>query len=172
MITGGGGYRWIRLPLASSAKNFSRRTGKFKLLEDGTLEASIRVEHNGHQAISRRTDLFTKTPAEREELLKNSWKETHAAAEISGFMMDDFNDGSKPYNYSFTPGAVNETTGLAGLNIKIELNKETNVLKYSRRFSFGANGRIIFDAGAYKPLKFLFDSIHKADTHVISLKQK
>jgi hypothetical protein len=71
-----------------------------------------------------------------------------------------------------SPGAVNETTGLAGLNIKIELNKETNVLKYSRQFSFGANGKIIFEAGAYKPLKFLFDSIHKADTHAISLRQK
>ncbi len=237
MITGGGGYRWIRLPLVSAAKNLSRRTGKFKLLEDGTLEGSIRVEHNGHQAVSRRYDLFTKSPGEREELLKTSWKETHAAAEISGFMMENFNDGSKPYSYSFnvrvpnyaqktgkriflqpgffeygtnplfssetrkyaiyfefpwsendeieielpknfeadsvdSPGAVNETTGLAGLNIKIELNKETNVLKYSRQFSFGANGKIIFEAGAYKPLKLLFDSVHKADSYAVSLKQK
>jgi hypothetical protein len=237
MLAGAGGYSWIRLPLTDHTKNLSKRTGKFKLLEDGTLEGLIRVEHNGHQATSRRQDMFAKTPAEREESLKNSWKQTISTAEISDFSMENFNDGSKPYTYSFrvrvpnyaqktgkrlflqpgffeygtnpmfsgdtrkygiyfefpwsesdeieielpknfeadsvdAPGAVNETNGLGGLNIKVELVKETNILKYTRQFYFGAKGNILFPPTAYKPLKTLFDSFHKADTYAVSLKQK
>jgi len=236
MIAGGGGYGWIRLPLADHTKNLSKRTGKFKLLEDGTLEGFIRVEHNGHQGIMRRLDMFGKTPNEREEVLKKSWQQTVATAEISDFSMENFNDSSKPYTYSFkvrvpnyaqktgkriflqpgffeygtnplfsgdtrkyniyfefpwseddeieielpknfeadsvdSPGVVNEAKGIGSLNIKIDLAKETNVLKYNRQFYFG-KGNILFPATAYKPLKLLFDSFHKADTQTISLKQK
>ncbi len=237
MIAGGGGYGWIHLPLADHTKNLSKRTGKFKLLEDGTLEGFIRVEHNGHQGIMRRLDMFGKTPNEREEALKKSWQQTVATAEISEFSMENFNDSSKPYTYSFkvrvpsyaqktgkriflqpgffeygtnplfsgetrkyniyfefpwaeddeieielpknfeadsidSPGVVNEAKGIGSLNIKIGLAKETNVLKFSRQFYFGNKGNILFPATAYKPLKLLFDSFHKADTHTISLKQK
>lgn len=237
MIAGGGGYGWIRLPLADHTKNLSKRTGKFKLLEDGTLEGLVRVEHNGHQGIMRRLDMFAKTPNEREEVLKKSWQQTVATAEISEFSMENFNDSSKPYTYSFkvrvpnyaqktgkriflqpgffeygtnplfsgdtrkysiyfefpwseddeieielpknfeadsvdSPGIVNEAKGIGSLNIKIDLVKETNVLKFSRQFYFGSKGNILFPATAYKPLKLLFDNFHKADTQTISLKQK
>jgi hypothetical protein len=237
MIAGSGGYNWIRLPLADYTKNVTNRTGKFKLLEDGTLEGFIRVEHNGHQATTRRYDLFTKTPGEREEILKKAWLETVNTAEISDLSIENFNDSSKPYTYSFkvrvpnyaqktgkriflqpgffeygtnplfssdtrkysiyfeypwsendeieielpknfeadsvdSPGAVNETGGIGGLKINIELAKDSNILKFNRQFFFGAKGNILFPATAYKPLKVLFDSFHKSDTYTISLKQK
>jgi hypothetical protein len=237
MIAGGGGYNWILFPVTDQTKNLSKRTGKFKLLEDGTLEGFIRVEHNGQQATSRRRDMFEKSPAEREEILKKSWKQSVSAAEISDFSMENFSDPSKPYTYSFKvrvpnyaqktgkrlflqpgffeygstplfsaegrkysiyfdfpwsendeieielpknfeadslepPGSVNESKGIGSLKIQIDLPKDTNVLKYSRQFYFGGNGNILFPAGAYKPLKVLFDAFHKADTHTISLKQK
>jgi len=101
MIAGGGGFNWISLPAVDHTKNLSRRSGKFKLLEDGTLEGLIRVEHNGHQATERRLDMFSKTPAEREETLVKSWKETVSTAEITEFSMENFDDVSKPYTYSF-----------------------------------------------------------------------
>lgn len=237
MIAGGGTYGWINLPMADYTKNISRRTGKFKLLDDGTLEGVIRVEHHGHQGIMRRLDMFGKTPNEREEVLKKSWQETVATAEISDFSMENFDDSSKPYTYSFkvrvpnyaqktgkrlflqpgffeygtnplffadtrkykiyfefpwsendeieielpknfeadsvdSPGLVNEANGIGSLNIKIDLAKETNVLKFNRQFYFGNKGNILFPPTAYKPLKILFDSFHKADTYTISLKQK
>ncbi len=237
MIAGGGGYNWIRLPLTDQSKNLSKRTGKFKLLEDGTLEGTLRVEHNGQQAIMRRSDMFQRSVSEREEIIKGSWKQSISTAEISEFSMENFNDPSKPYTYSFkvrvpnyaqktgkrlflqpgffeygrsplfsaetrkysiyfefpwsedddieielpknfeadsieSPGAVNEAKGIGALKIKIELVKEPNVLKYSRQFFFGGNGNILFAAGAYKPLKILFDAFHKADTHTVSLKQR
>jgi hypothetical protein len=237
MIAGGGGYSWIRLPLADFTKNLSRRTAKFKLLEDGSLEGLVRVEHNGHQATTRRADMFAKTPNEREETLVNSWKQTLPAAEISEFSMENFNDASKPYTYSFKvrvpnygqktgkriflqpnffeygrnplfsgetrkygiyfeypwsendeieielpknfdadsidpPKAVNETGGIGALNINIDLDKQTNLLKYTRQFYFGGKNNILFPPTAYKSLKTLFDSFHRADTHSISIKQK
>lgn len=239
MIAGGvnHGYGWIRLPLADHTKNLSKRAGKFKLSEDGTLEGFIRVEHNGHQATSRRADLFTKTPAEREETLKKSWKEIITTAEISDFSMENFNDTSQPYTYSFKvrvpnyaqktgkriflqpgffeygtnplfsgetrkygiyfeypwsetdeieielpknfeadsidpPNVVNETSGLGRLETEIFLVKETNVLKYNRKFFFGGKNNILFPPTVYKSLKTLFDSFHRASTHTVSLKQK
>jgi hypothetical protein len=237
MIAGGGGYSWIRLPIADQTKNVSRRTGKFKLLEDGTLEGFVRVEHNGHQATVRRNEMFQKSPDEREELIKKSWKQTLNTAEISDFSMENFSDASKPYTYSFkvrvpnyaqktgkrlfiqpgffeygtnplfsgetrkysiyfeypwsendeieielpknyeadsvdSPGAISDTGDIGASNIKIELAKETNVLKYNRQFFFGGKNNILFPATAYKPLKALFDGFHKAATHTISIKQK
>ena len=237
MIAGGGGYSWIRLPLADHTKNLSRRSAKFKLLEDGTLEGVVRVEHNGHQATTRRMGLFTKTPGEREKSLVDSWKETLPAAEISDFAMENFGDSSKPYAYSFKvrvpnyaqktgkriflqpnffeygrnplfagetrkygiyfeypwsendeieielpknfepdsidpPKAVNETSGIGALNINIDLEKDRNALKFTRQFYFGGKGNILFPATAYKSLKTLFDSFHRADIHSISIKQK
>ena len=237
MITGGGGYGWINLPLADHTKNLSKRTAKFKLLEDGSLEGSVRVEHNGHQATTRRAGMFTRTPGEREKSLVESWKETVPTAEITDFAMENFGDSSKPYVYSFkvrvpnyaqktgkriflqpnffeygtnplfasanrkydiyfeypwsendeieielpknfeadsvdSPGTVNEASGIGALNVKIEMAKDTNVLKLSRQFFFGAKGSILFPPTAYKPLKVLFDSFHKADTYSVSIKQK
>ncbi len=237
MIAGGGGYNWILLPLTDQTKNLSKRTGKFKLLEDGTLEGFVRVEHNGQQANTSRRNLFEKSPGEREEFLKKSWKQFVSTAEITDFSMENFNDPSKPYTYSFKvrvpnyaqktgkrlflqpgffeygtsplfsaetrkysiyfdfpwsendeieielpknfeadsidpPGKVSEVKGIGLLNIKIELSKETNILKYNRQFYFGGTGSVLFPVSAYKPLKILFDAFHKADTYTISLKQK
>ena len=239
MIVGGANYdyKWIHLPLADHTKNLSKRTAKFKLLEDGTLEGFLRVEHNGHQATSRRAGLFSRTPAEREKTLIESWKQTVPTAEITDFLMENFNDSSRPYTYSFKirvpnyaqktgkrlflqpgffeygtsplfssetrkyaiyfeypwsenddieielpknfdadsiepPKNVNETSGMGAVKISIDLMKETNVLKYNRQFYFGAKNNILFPSSAYKPLKTLFDSFHRADTHSISLKQK
>jgi transglutaminase-like putative cysteine protease len=236
LLTNGQSYGWINSAVSKYSQNLSHRTGKFKLLEDGTLEGFVRVEHNGHQATSRRRDLFAKTVNEREELLKKSWKTTIATAEISDFSFENFDEGAKPYTYSFkvripnyaqktgkrlflqpgffeygtnplfsgetrkypiyfeypwseedeieielpknfeadsvaSPDAVREASGIGAVTIKIELGTDTNILKYKREFFFG-NGKILFPPTAYKPLKVLFDSFHKADTHLISLKQK
>ena len=237
LLTGGRGYNWVRSTVSNYAQNVTKRTAKFKLTEDGTLEGVVRVEHNGHQATSRRRDMFVRTPTEREETLKKSWKETVTAAEITDFSLENFGDSTKPYAYSFKvrvpnyaqktgkrmfvqpgffeygtnplfssdtrnygiyfdypwsesdeieielpknfeadsvdpPNIVNETSGLGLLDIKIDLNKETNTLKFNRKFFFGGGGRVLFQPATYKALKTLFDSFHRADTHTISLKQK
>jgi hypothetical protein len=52
------------------------------------------------------------------------------------------------------------------------IENATNTLTYTRNFHFGAGGKLLFPVAAYTPVKSLFDSFHKADTHIISIKQK
>lgn len=101
MIAGMSGYSWIRIPTVAASKSVSKRTGKFKLLEDGSLEGFVRVSHHGHQATRRRSDLFEKTPSEREESISKSWRESLGTDELSGLSIENFGDSAKPYTYSF-----------------------------------------------------------------------
>lgn len=39
---------WVDIPLTTSEKSREKRTGTFKLLEDGTLEGEARIEFSGH----------------------------------------------------------------------------------------------------------------------------
>jgi hypothetical protein len=55
--------------------------------------------------------------------------------------------------------------------INIGVTKDDKTLVYNRTFFFGGNNSIIFAVKTYEPLKELFDQIHKADNHMITLKQ-
>jgi hypothetical protein len=93
--------RWKRTEFTWPETNVSRRLAKLKLGADGTLEGVVRVEHNGHQATSRRRDLYMRSPEEREKILLESWKQSLGSAEITAFRFIDFNDSSRPYTYMF-----------------------------------------------------------------------
>lgn len=70
-----------------------------------------------------------------------------------------------------SPSQVSDSSRIGMNKIEINVDKTSNSLVYSRRFYFGANGKLLFPVGAYQPLKNLFDAFHRADTHAISLKQ-
>lgn len=55
--------------------------------------------------------------------------------------------------------------------INIGVTKDDRTLVYSRTFFFGGNNSVLFAVKTYEPLKQLFDEIHKADNHMITLKQ-
>jgi hypothetical protein len=63
----------------------------------------------------------------------------------------------------------------AGAVCKHEINmgvtKDDKTLVYNRTFFFGGNNSVLFGVQTYQPLKQLFDAIHKADNHMITLKQ-
>jgi Domain of Unknown Function with PDB structure (DUF3857)/Transglutaminase-like superfamily len=77
----------------------------------------------------------------------------------AGFALDNAeNPGSLNFG---TPGAY-----------KIQMmTKGSHELISDREFTFGNNGQILFEAGAYPQLKNLFDEIKRRDDHTISLKQ-
>ncbi len=237
LTTGSYNNRWQRTEITRPEINLSKRLAKLKLHADGTLEGVIRVEHNGHQATSRRRDLYLRSPEEREKILLESWKQSLGSAEITAFRFIDFNDSSRPYTYMFNvkvpnyaqktgkrlflqpnffkygtspvfssqtrkypiyfdfawseedsidielpegyeidslgePNEIKEGSDLGRLTNYYTFDKENNLLKADRRFYFGTKGRLTFPVTAYEPLKNLFDLFHKADTHVISLRQK
>jgi hypothetical protein len=55
--------------------------------------------------------------------------------------------------------------------IDIGVTKDDRTLVYKRTFFFGGNNSVLFAVKTYEPLKQLFDEIHKADNHMITLKQ-
>jgi hypothetical protein len=55
--------------------------------------------------------------------------------------------------------------------INMSVTKDEKTLIYNRTFFFGGNNSVLFAVQTYEPLKQLFDEIHKADNHMITLKQ-
>lgn len=100
MIVGESGHQWKRLPLTNYLESSARRTGKFKLLEDGTLEGTMTLEYDGHQAINRRMNEFRDSPAKREENIKEEIKKRISTAEISELSMVGFDDATRMLTYS------------------------------------------------------------------------
>ncbi|MGI8883591.1 MAG: DUF3857 domain-containing protein [Pyrinomonadaceae bacterium] len=101
MVINANNHSWIKTPLTDQGKSLSKRIGKLKLLEDGTLEGTIRVEHTGHQAISRRESGFRDSANKREEDLRDEIKRRVSTAEISAVSIENFDDAAKPLTYVY-----------------------------------------------------------------------
>ena len=236
LLVGEKQFGWVKTPLTGAEKSVNKRTGKFKLLEDGTFEGDVQIEYTGQSALSSRLDIFEDSPAAREESVKGEIKQRISAAEVSNVVIENIMDVSKPLVFKYKirvpnyaqktgkrlflqpgffeygssplfssatrkydiyfrypwsevdeieislpqgfaldsadrPEEVADSSKIGVLQIGIGTNKENTFMKYNRKFHFGGNGKILFQAGVYEPLKNLFDEFHKADTHTITLKQ-
>ena len=229
-------YVTTTTPLSLPEKSSANRTGKFKLLEDGTLEGTVKIEYSGHFAYLYKTDNYDKSANQREENLKDAIKKQMSTAEMSDITIENVSDPEKPFVYEFkirvpnyaqktgkrlflqpgffeygkepefstatrkyqiyfhypwaendtveielpknftldnadSPGSIADPQKISSLDINMRYNKDTNTLKYQRKFYFGGDERILFPNNAYQPLKNLFDAFHQANTHTITLKQ-
>lgn len=96
LMVGEKNYVWRQTPITDLTKTQARRIGKFKLLEDGTLEGDVVIEHTGHDALSYRLENYDESPATREESLKNEIKADISTAEVSAISIDNVEDVTKP----------------------------------------------------------------------------
>lgn len=101
MLIGEGGHIWKKTPLSDTSSSIAKRTGKFKLLEDGTLEGIVKLEYEGHSAINRRREGYTSSQNKREEDIKEDIKRNIGTSEISEITIENFTDTSKPLTYIF-----------------------------------------------------------------------
>jgi len=63
--------------------------------------------------------------------------------------------------------------GRAGkYEVKISVGKASRKLHYTRKLTFGNGGVILIPVEEYAPLKQIFDRIHEADNHALTLKQE
>ncbi|MEP7074496.1 MAG: DUF3857 domain-containing protein, partial [Acidobacteriota bacterium] len=93
---------WKMVPLSPPEKTMIKRTGKFKLLEDGTLEGDARVEYTGHYAIREKLNNFGDSGAQQEKTLRSLIKENIlGTAEIQNFTIENATDPEKPFAYTF-----------------------------------------------------------------------
>jgi len=229
-------YITTKTPISGAEKSTAKRTGRFNLSEDGTLEGTVRVEYTGQDSYLHKLDAYKDSATKREEDLKNEIKKRISAAEISDIEVESAQDAEKPFAYQYkirvpnyaqrtgkrlfiqpgffefgqnpmfssaarkydiyfhypwaqtddieiqmpknfsldnadSPGLIADPQKIGVLNIDIAINQASKKLLYKRKFYFGGEDNILFPAGAYQPLKNLFDAFSKADAHTITLKQ-
>jgi hypothetical protein len=103
---------FVTTPMSGPDKSVERRTGKFKLSEDGTLEGDVRIEYTGHLSVDMKNENDDDSPAEREESLKNDFKARLGSAEFTNVQIENVTDPDKPFAYSFhvsVPGYAQRT---------------------------------------------------------------
>ena len=103
---------FVLTQLSGPEKSLEKRTGKFKLSEDGTLEGDVTLEYTGHFAADLKEYNDDDTPAEREETLKSRYKERLAGAELTEIKVENSGDPVKPFVQRFhirVPGYASRT---------------------------------------------------------------
>lgn len=103
---------FVTTPMTPADKSLIKRSAKFRLSEDGTLEGTIRLEYTGHLAIREKEELDEKSEAEREEAVRNLTKKRLGEVEISDFKLENVTDPFKPVVYSYKlkiPGYAERT---------------------------------------------------------------
>src|SRR5262249_20247493 len=104
---------WKIIPLSPPEKTLAKRSGKFKLLEDGTLEGEAKIEYTGHWSAYEKRINHDDSPAEQEKTLKNLVQQNIlGTAEVESFTIENANDPDKPFTYTFkvrVPGYASRT---------------------------------------------------------------
>jgi len=102
MYTDGKQYGWWEIPMNTFEKNNTRRSGKFRLTDDGTLEGTATIELTGQPALSYRLAHHDEEPQERDNALKMSVQGRITNGEITNISIENFDDTSKPLIRRFT----------------------------------------------------------------------
>ncbi len=94
-------YITTKTPLSGVEKSVEKRSAKLKLLDDGTLEGTVKIEYTGQLSYERKIDNYEKSPAKREEMLKEEIKTRMSTAEVTDISIDNVTDPEKPFTYQF-----------------------------------------------------------------------
>lgn len=104
---------WKLIPLSDAGKSAEKRTGKFRLAEDGTLTGEGRVEFTGHQSHSQKLLNRGESQSAKDDRLKNYVRSSiSGSAEIESFTIENVSDPEKPFAYTFkikVPGYAQRT---------------------------------------------------------------
>ncbi|MGQ0542501.1 MAG: DUF3857 domain-containing protein [Blastocatellia bacterium] len=104
---------WKEIPLSTADKSMEKKSGKFKLLADGTLVGEGRIEYTGHRAYAQKNFNRGDTPAEQEKTLKEMIQANIlGTAEIESFTIENVSDPEKPFVYTYkikVPGYASRT---------------------------------------------------------------
>ncbi|CAN5454307.1 hypothetical protein BH10ACI2_BH10ACI2_11590 [soil metagenome] len=104
---------WQTTQLSPSAKSLEKRTGKFKLLDDGTLEGNATIEFTGHLAAYHKEYNDDDTPQQRENTLKQLVRQNIlGSADVSDISIENVSDPDSPFRYIFkirVPGYATRT---------------------------------------------------------------
>jgi hypothetical protein len=88
---------WVTSQYSDPSKSVQKRTGKFKLAADGTLEGDVRIEYTGHFGEDEKELVDALVATEREQTLKNRFR----GLDMTNIRIDNATDPDKPIAYSF-----------------------------------------------------------------------
>src|ERR1044071_9272561 len=103
---------WVHTPMAGPERSLEKRTGKFRLLDDGTIEGDVRIEYTGHLGFEKKEYNDDDSPAQREDTLRSIVKKQMSTAELSEIKIENVTDPLKPFTYSYhlrVPGYAQRT---------------------------------------------------------------
>ena len=103
---------WVQTPMSPPEKSLEKRTGKFRLLDDGTLEGDVRIEYTGHLAADKKEYNDDDSPSQREETLRDLVKSRMSTAELTDIKIENVTDPVKPFVYMYhlrVPGYAQRT---------------------------------------------------------------
>lgn len=103
---------WADTPISAPERSVLKRTGKFKLLDDGTLEGEVKLEYTGQLAIDKKHENEDESEAEREKALIEAIKSRMSTAEVTNVKVENVLDPTKPFIYSYhvrVPGYAQRT---------------------------------------------------------------
>jgi hypothetical protein len=93
---------WQPMEFSAAEKSRETRSGKFQLLDDGTLVGEGKIEYTGHRAAYIKSMNRGDSDAEREDALKNLLKTSIlSTTEVESFTIENMNDPEKPVIYKF-----------------------------------------------------------------------
>ncbi|HEX3560742.1 MAG TPA: DUF3857 domain-containing protein [Pyrinomonadaceae bacterium] len=92
---------WMNSPVSPPEKSLEKRIAILKLSDDGTLEGDVRVEYTGHVAADAKELNNDQSAVQREETLREKFKEQLGAVEITDVKVENVNGPSKPFAYAF-----------------------------------------------------------------------
>jgi hypothetical protein len=101
LLVGEKALDWVKTPISGYDKSVAKRTGKFKLSEDGTLEGDVRIEYAGQLGYRYKMENYNESAGKREEDLKEEIKRRLSTAEISSISVENVSEPEKPFIYSF-----------------------------------------------------------------------
>ncbi len=101
LLVGEKNFVWQQTPLSGVEKTRATRSGSFKLLEDGTLEGSVKIEYVGQTALQNRLDNLDTSADKQKENLTEEIKNRLKTAEVSNLTIENFDDANKPLIHKF-----------------------------------------------------------------------
>jgi len=101
IVIGPKSFVWYNTAPSNPETSVEKRTGKFKILEDGTLEGEVRLEFTGHIGVDYKKANDRLRQNEREENLKETVKARVSTAEVSNIRVENAQDPIRDFIYTF-----------------------------------------------------------------------
>jgi hypothetical protein len=86
----------IAAPQSKAEQSTTRRTGKLRLGQDGTLEGEVEIEYAGHSGAERKEDYAAASPEGRVEAVREETTARMKAAEVSEVAVENADGSDKP----------------------------------------------------------------------------